>query len=267
MTDIHIVGLGIASVAQMTRQAEDAIRRSNEVFYLDTGVATREYLSQICPRVTSLYDSNYREKQRRLDDYHHMAATVVDAALDNAPVCFAIHGHPLVAVTAPFMVLRLADLLGLSVECQPGVSAIDTVLADLQIDPVVTGIQMYEATDLLLRERPLQSDVPALLWQIGSLESTLHTQRKSLPARFRKFVDFLRGFYPANHPVVAVHSAPHPLMNSTKIECELGRLAEHASELHAGFTLYVPATRQRAIRDVELLNRLADPDYLDSVTQ
>ena len=61
--------------------------------------------------------------------------------------------------------------------------SLDALLADLRLDPVVHGIQMYEATDVLLRRRPLQSDVPAILWQIGPIETCLHSQAVSLPGR------------------------------------------------------------------------------------
>lgn len=267
MTDIYLVGLGISSVFQITAQATEALRRSREVLYLDTGVATGDHLRELCPRVTSLYSRHYHEGRPRLDAYDHIAATVVNAAMEHPPVSFAIHGHPLIGVTAPFTVLKLAALLDLTVECQPGISAIDTIVADLGLDPVASGCQMYEATDLLLRHRPLQPDVPALLWQIGSLESTLHTQRRSLPARFGRFVDYLGRFYPPTHRVTAIYSSPHPLMEATRIECALGELPDHAGEFHAGFTLYVPATHQRAVRDFDLLDRLEDPGHLDRLTR
>lgn len=193
MTDIYIAGLGLQTVAQLTREVEVAIRSSREVLYLDTGVATRPLLQTLCPRVTSLYDV-YSEQGGRVSAYEHMAALVVEAALDHPPVTFAVHGHPLVAVHPTFLVMDLARVLELRVAVLPGISAIDTVLADLRIDPVVNGIQMYEATDLLLRRRPLQPDVPAIIWQIGPLETCLHSQAVSLPERFSRFVGHLRQF-------------------------------------------------------------------------
>src|SRR5690242_16030050 len=103
MTDIYIAGLGLQTVAQLTREVEAAIRSSREVLYLDTGVATRPLLSILCPRLTSLYDA-YSKQGARVSAYEHMAALVVEAALDRPPVTFAVHGHPLVAVYPTFLV-------------------------------------------------------------------------------------------------------------------------------------------------------------------
>ena len=266
MTDLWIAGLGVQTVGQVTREVEQAIRASREVLYLDTGAATRPFLEGLCPRVTSLYEQSYAEEQPRVGAYDHMAITVVNAALDNPPVTFAIHGHPLVAVQAPFLVLEMASALELKAEVLPGVSGIDTVLADLRIDPVVQGVQMYEATDLLLRRRPLLPDVPAIIWQIGPLETALHTLRESRPERFHRFVAHLRRFYPATHEVAAIYCSPHPLLPPHILRFALEDMPRHAAEIHAGFTLYVPPVGPRPVLDWDLAEKLTSVAHLRSIT-
>jgi hypothetical protein len=267
MTDLWIAGLGIQTVTQVTREVEQAIRDSREVLFLDTGVATRPYLESLCPRVTSLFEQSYAEERSRAGAYEHMAARVVDAALDHPPVTFAIHGHPLVAAQAPFLVMELAEALELRVSVLPGISAFDTLMADLRMDPVVGGIQMYEATDLLLRRRPLQADVPAIVWQIGPVETCLHSMRISRPARFARLVAHLRQYYPKGHEVVAVYSSPHPLLPPAMLRFAIDDMGEHAHEIHAGFTLYVPPAGSRPIHDHELLSKLYSLEHLRTIAR
>jgi hypothetical protein len=267
MTHIWIAGLGLQAVTQLTREVEEAIRASQEVLFLDTGAATHKYLETLCPRVTSLYEESYSKDDSRLNAYEHMAARVLEAALDHPPVTFAIHGHPLVAATPPFLVMRLAKTLDLSVTVLPGVSAFDNILADLRLDPVVHGVQMYEATDLLLRRRPLQADVPAIIWQIGPLETCLHSMTVSRPERFARFVAHLQQFYPARHEVVAIYCSPHPLMPPHILRFALEDMGGHAREIHTGFTLYIPPASSRPIHDHELLAKLYSVDHLRSITE
>lgn len=264
---IYIAGLGLRTVTQITREVEDACRASAEVLYLDTGVATRTFLETLCPRVTPLFEESYARDASRVSAYHHMAARVAEAALDHPPVTFALHGHPLVGTLPPFLVLKLAAALDLRVTVLPGVSALDALLADLRLDPVIHGIQMYEATDMLLRRRPLQSDVPAILWQIGPLETCLHSQAVSLPGRFARLIAHLRQYYPARHEVVAIHCSPHPIMPATILRFALEDMGEHAAEIHTGFTLYIPPTGSRAILDWELAGKLYSVEHLRSVTK
>jgi precorrin-3B methylase len=266
MTDLWIAGLGLQTATQVTREVEQAIRAAREVLYLDTGVATRAFLEGLCPRVSSLYDESYADEGARVTAYQHMAARVVDAALDHPPVMFAIHGHPLVAAHPPFLVLELAKALDLRVEVLPGISAMDALFADLRLDPVVHGIQMYEATDLLLRRRPLQPDVPAIIWQIGPIETCLHSARVSRPERFDRFVRHLRQFYPARHEVAAVYSSPHPLLPPDILRFALEDMGQHAHRIHAGFTLYVPPTGARTLQDFDLVGKLYSIDHLHSIT-
>jgi precorrin-3B methylase len=266
MTDLWIAGLGIQTANQVTREVEQALRASHEVLYLDTGVATRSYLQGLCPRVTSLFE-NYREDRPRINAYEHMAIRVIEAALDHPPITFAIHGHPLIAAHPPFLVLELAQALRLRVEVLPGISAIDTVLADLRIDPVVHGVQMYEATDLLLRRRPLDSDVPAIIWQIGPLETALHDQRVSRPERFTGFMGHLMRYYPPSHQVAAIFCSPHPLMPPAILRFAIEDMGRYAEEIHSGFTLYVPPSVGRPVQDRDLVEKLYSLEHLRSITR
>lgn len=267
MTGIWIAGLGVQTVAHVTRQVEEAIRGSSEVLYLDVGAGTRPYLEALCPRVTSLFEESYRQDRPRVSAYEHIAIRVVEAALDHPPVTFAIHGHPLVAAHPPFLVLELARALGLHTEVLPGISAMDTLFADLRIDPVVHGVQMYEATDLLLRRRPLFNDAPAIIWQIGPLETALHSDRVSQPERFDRFVQHLRRYYPARHEVAAVYCSPHPILPPRILRFALEDMGQYAAEIHGGFTLYVPASVGRAVVDCELAAQIYDPEHLKKITR
>ena len=267
MADIYIVGLGVLNIDQITHETERAVRRSNEVLYVDTGVATRSYLESLCPTVTSLFESSYRETEHRLNAYHHMAARVLDAALDHPPVTFAMHGHPTVGAYAPFLIVDMAKVLGLEVRVLAGISAMDSLCAELMVDPCVAGMQMYEATDLLLRHRPLQPDVPALIWQIGCVETALHSRRMSRPVRFERLRSHLLRFYPAEHEVWAVYSTPHPLMPSTVHRFAVCDLCGHAHLFHAGFTLFIPPALDRPIEDQELLQQISSPEHLKRITR
>jgi hypothetical protein len=267
MTALYIAGLGLQTVAQITREVETAIRQSREVLFLDTGVATRPFLETLCPRLTPLYEQSYFEGRPRVSAYEHMAARVMDAALDHPPVTFAIHGHPLIAAHPPFLILELAHALELPVTVLPGISAIDAILADLRLDPVVHGVQMYEATDLLLRRRPLLPDVPAIIWQIGPIETCLHSMRVSRPERFARFIAHLQQYYPPQHEVVAIYCSPHPILPPAIFRFALEDMGQYAGEIHSGFTLYVPPAASRPIQDYDLLAKLYSMDHLRDITR
>jgi hypothetical protein len=250
----------------VTTEVDAALRSANEVLFVDTGLATPAFLAARCPRITPLFEDSYAESGARLSSYHHMAARTLASALDHPPVVFAMHGHPTVFSYPAFLVRELATELGLEVRVLPGISAHDTVLAALWIDPSVRGLLQYEATDLLLRRRALLPDVPTLIWQIGLVESRLYSKARSRPERFHALRDYLLQSYPQGHRAIAIYTSPHPRVPPTRFEFAIEEMPSHAEHLHAGFTLYLPPAVERPIADADLLARLDDPAHLARVT-
>jgi uncharacterized protein YabN with tetrapyrrole methylase and pyrophosphatase domain len=153
--DIYVLGLGIIGVRHLTREAEDCLRASRTVYFVDHGFGVPEYLAGLGPRPVSLL-SEYEEGRNRIETYRRMAAAVIDGALTDPPVCFATYGHPTVFVYPSLLIQRAAAVLDLRVHIVPGISIFDTAFIDLGLDPGLTGLQVFEATALLVDNRPLQ---------------------------------------------------------------------------------------------------------------
>ena len=248
--DVAAVGLGIVGVHHLTREAQEIMRRCTEVFFIDTGYGEANYLRDLCPRVTSLLPL-YEVGESRLPTYRKMAAAVVTAALDRPPVCFASYGHPLVFCYPTTLIRRAARLLDLRFEVAVGVSSLDTLLVDLSYDFSSDGLQMYDATDLVLKRRPLQNDVPCVLWQTTSFADSSY-RRNGVGA------DSLIGLpaLPSAVLPARARSAGGPLENSprTTVDHRVYPLAELAAGLARGTqsgTLFVPPVRRRPVADTE----------------
>lgn len=264
--DIYIIGLGIQSVRHITREAEAAISRSKEVLYISADFGIREFLEERCPKVTDLHTVSYHEANERMDAYDTMSAKVIEAALDHPPVTFALYGHPMVFVAPSRLVIESSRILDLRVRVLPAISAMDCLFVDLELDPSLQGLQSYEATDLLLRRRPLQPDVPCLIWQIGAVESILYTERMNKPGRFSRIKQYLLQYYPPDHRMTIVHSSTHPLVKSQIVTCSIAEMDKHAVDLHQGATVYIPPVRIREIQDEELLKKINDTSHLTNIT-
>ncbi len=265
--DLYVVGLGIVSVRQVTREAESAMRRSNEIFYASDAIGIEDYLHSLCENVTEIYVFTLKEGEARLPKYNLIAAKVLEAALDHPPISFAIAGHPLVFVLPTRLITAVADQLGLRVKVLPGISAFDCMIVDLQIDPGMLGVQMFEATGLLLQERELQPDVLCFLWQIGAIETGLFTRSRSVLGRFARLQKHLLKFYPGDHQVKLVYSSSHPLAAATVLEFSIEEMHLHAAEIHPGATLYIPPAATPKLKDLELAELVGSLEHLKSITE
>jgi uncharacterized protein YabN with tetrapyrrole methylase and pyrophosphatase domain len=254
--DVAIAGLGIIGVHQLTREAEETIRRCRQTFVVDSGFGVVPYLQRICGTVTDLAPL-YQRGKNRLDTYRQMAAQVVNAALTSSPVCFATYGHPLVCCYPAVLIQRAAKVFNLQIETFPGISALDTLMVDLGVDVATDGLQMYEATDLLVRRRPVQDDVPCIIWQADVVgEPTYKTHRASkhglLPLQ-----NYLLEFYPPRHPITLVFSRTFPLQRSIVETYHMESLALELARGPQVGTLYIPPVRRREIADHKFLEQIS----------
>jgi hypothetical protein len=254
--DIATVGLGIVSVHHLTREAQEIMRRCTEVFFIDTGYGEANYLRDLCPQVTSLLPL-YEGGESRLPTYRKMAAAVVAAAMDHPPVCFASYGHPLVFCYPTTLIRRAARLLDLRFEVVAGVSSLDTLLIDLSYDFSADGLQMYDATDLVLKRRPLQNDVPCVLWQTTSFADSSY-RRDGVPAdSLIGLQRYLLQFYPPEHEVLMVFSRTHPALRSIIEPYLLADLAAGLAKGTQSGTLFIPPVQRRRVADHDLLKQLS----------
>lgn len=139
------------------------------------------------------------------------------------------------------------------VEVFPGISSFDTLLVDLGIDIAFNGVQMYEATDLLLRRRPIQPDVTCIIWQPTIFGDPTYPTEPYTSAQFEPLQDYLLRFYPPEHEASLVMTKTFPLTRSVVQHL---RLRDLAAELERGpyaGTLYIPAVEQRPVEDDALM--------------
>jgi uncharacterized protein YabN with tetrapyrrole methylase and pyrophosphatase domain len=258
--DIAIVGLGITGVHQITREAEETIRRCQRAFVADTAPGVLRYVRTLSHTVTDL-SSRFRPGIHRASNYQAIASDVVDAALETSPVCFATYGHPKMFSYPTVLIQPAAAILNLKVRVIPGISFLDTLLVDLGVDPGFDGLQMYEATDLLVRDRPLQTDVGCVITQASVVIEPREGQPAAGPEALRRFQEYLLSFYPADHDVVMVTSRTHPLLEPLVRKIRLETLAAVLANGSYRATLYIPPVQRRPVADEQLADLIREASH------
>jgi precorrin-2 methylase len=256
--DIAILGLGISGVHQMTKEAEETIKRSSQVFITDMATGVKDYLMTLGPTVTSL-QTEYTAGSHRILIYRRMASVVVAAAMDSPPVCFATYGHPKMYTYPTTLIERAARLLDLKVTILPGVSSLDTLLVDLDIDPAMDGLQVYEATDVIVRNRPIQPDAPCVIMQAAIALDPYNRPGQPNDDGLRLLQDHMLKFYPADHRATLLVSRIHPLLDPIQVSFPIGELADAVKRTSDVATMMIPPVRTRPVADDALARRMRLP--------
>ncbi len=264
--DIYLVGLGIVSTLQITRETEQTLRLCKKVFFLHSeATIVQKYLRELCPDVTDLHNC-YEVNVPREKAYQKMVEIVIDAAKKTPPVALALYGNPVVFVTPTQLIMELSTKLGFKVKMLAGVSAFDCMLVDLDVDPS-EGTLIYEVNDMLIHKRRLLPDMHCFIWQVGGVESETFSSSMSLPCRFLRLKKYLLQFYPPEHESVIITCATNPAVDAKLTRVKLGALETEPVQMHAGATLYIPPVQEPVVVDEEFFELLTSVDHIKNITE
>ena len=149
---LTIIGLGPGSIDDLTLEAHkllvDAANHNQCVYFRTLIHPVVEPLKQNIPtlRIES-FDRLYDESNEWNALYSQIADEVCNLAAQQ-PLIYAVPGHPLIGETSVQLILERARERNLSTRIVDGISAIDWVCKQLQLDPWSSAMQMVDATNL-----------------------------------------------------------------------------------------------------------------------
>jgi tetrapyrrole methylase family protein / MazG family protein len=242
--DVSIVGLGIRGPLQVTRETDEVLRSCRVIHYVATEPDAVDYLAGFRAELNDLHRL-YTVGRERMPVYRAMTEAVLRDGRERPPTALALYGHPMMFVTPSRMIRVKADLLGLRTRVLPAISALDCLMVDLNLDPNEHGLVQYEVNYALLYRPSLDPNVPCLLWQVGSAESTLYAMPPRTPNRFVRLRNYLRQFFPAEHVVALAVTATRPEAESDVTWLTLRDLPDAYYLIQGLTTLYIPRVGRR----------------------
>ncbi|WP_230473410.1 SAM-dependent methyltransferase [Dyella choica] len=196
-----MIGSGIKAVGQFTLQAQAHIRQADIVLYAASDPVTDIWIRQQNPNSFDLYQY-YADDKARLMTYVQMIERIMDEVRAGKHVCALFYGHPGVFVTPSHNAIKIARDEGYDAVMLPAVSAEDCLYADLGVDPSVPGLQIYEATDFLIRRRNVDTSVNLVLFQVGCVGELGFKFGGYVNDKFNVLLDYLEDIYGPDHIVV-----------------------------------------------------------------
>ncbi|TWB68727.1 precorrin-6B methylase 1 [Nitrospirillum amazonense] len=237
---LAIVGTGIQALGHLTREAEGHIRHADVVFHCIRDPLMLADLHALNPNVIDLTTLYGADKRRSLT-YVQMAEVMVAEVRSGRRVTGVFYGHPGFYVAPARLALTTAKAEGYDTCLLPGVSSLDYLFADLRVDPSQSGYQAMEATDFLLRNRPLVTSGHVVLMQVGPVGDLFRPVTDNLERRAILFERLIE-IYGENHPCVDYVGATRPGQKPVLRRLKLGAYRDPANlkRLSKASTLYIP---------------------------
>lgn len=167
---IHVFGLGVRAVMQITLEANYMLQEMEQVFHGEEDAEVSRYIASIgCEEVSVRH--LYAEGKPREQAYQEICDTIVEAAQGGKKTAYLTPGNPAFLNSVVFRLRDATARLGIPFFIYSGVSSIDTLITDLFIPVEATGLQCFEATHFVRMRPRIDKRVPLLLFQPSVVEA------------------------------------------------------------------------------------------------
>lgn len=253
--ELIIIGSGIETVG-FTLGDRQLIESADKVLFCVADPATIVWLKQIRPDALDLYVL-YGEDKVRYTTYMQMTEAQLYWVRQGLKVVVVFYGHPGIFVLSTHRAIKIARREGHKAVMRASVSALDTLCADLGVDPSHPGLQTHEATDALIRRRKLDPSLHVVLWQVGVIGELGYRHQGYLNSHFSFFITWLQGIYGNDYEITHYVGSRYPTIPPLIENYKLSELhnPENQKKIAGLSTFYIPP------RDV----MQSDPEILRSL--
>ena len=236
LADLYLVGIGIRGMEQISQEALRTLKKCRKVFHLTD---QQRQLAKINPHVVDLAPLYWTDEEQR-DVYDRLVDLIMDEVEQGPGVASVIYGHPLFFDDVHVDLIKRSNRRGLRCVVLPGISSLDTLCIDLNID-YGEGLQVHEASDLVENELSLNPHIHTLIFQIAEFNSYTTCDTPSTGVgRFKPMERHLMKYFPADQPIIIAYSDDGDGSGSFILKSRLRRLDSHRRRIFLGTTLYIP---------------------------
>lgn len=255
---LTIMGSGIEMMG-FTIGDQAQIEAADKVLYCIADPATIVWVKRLRPDALDLYVL-YGDEKVRYTTYMQMAEAQLYWVRQGLDVVVIFYGHPGIFVLSTHRAVKIARREGHRALMKAAVSALDTLCADLGVDPSHPGLQTQEATDCLTRRRRIDTTLHVVLWQVGLIGELGYRRQGYLNANFSYFIAWLQEIYGTDYPVTHYIGSRYPTIDPLIETLPLARFHDPAMQARVtGLSTFYIAPRDvvptdlRTVMDLGLL--------------
>lgn len=238
--ELTIIGSGIEIIG-ISVGDQKLIENADKVLFCIADPATIVWLKRLRPDALDLYVL-YGENKIRYTTYMQMTEAQLYWVRQGLNVVVIFYGHPGIFVLSTHRAIKLARREGYKATMKAGVCALDTLCADLGVDPCHPGLQTHEATDCLIRQRKIDPSLHVILWQVGLIGELGYRRQGYLNTNFSFFIKWLQGIYGEEYEIIHYIGSRYPTIEPLIEPYKLSELHDPSNQLKiTGLsTFYIP---------------------------
>jgi hypothetical protein len=255
-TSLVVVGTGIYA-GHLTQEARGWIEIADKVLYCVNDPATERLLLKLNKSSESLF-CFYEEGKPRSETYRQMTERTLECLGEGGLVCAVYYGHPGIFVNPAHASIESARAAGFDAKMLPAVSSLDCLICDLGFDPA-SGLQVFEATDMVLRERFVDVRSHVVILQVSAMGERSYSFNGWTGRYVRHLKEYLLRFFAPSHQVKFYMAPQFPLCDPKVLSATINDIDD--PKLATNATLYIPPLETGPIH-IESMRKLGMDDLL-----
>jgi len=242
ISDLYILGSGVLFPEHLTLETLDILQACLKIC-TNLPQSKIELLPESIKSKVINFSSLYKQGRVRLENYRDVIDAVLNAVTSDGPTVWLTPGHPSVFDRVTSTLLLEGRSKGFKVSIFPGISCIDTILADVEYEPA-NGLIVHEATSLVKKGLPLNSNFSTMLLQPSVFFSErAHLSLESVNPDLAPLKDYLLNFYDKMHKVAFIRSYSDLNLAPNIYWVSIDQLTTTPSDQIAGSTLWIPRVK------------------------
>ena len=261
MNKLRMVGTGLVGIEHLTFSALSHLKASKHVLLFFAPEGWKEVIQSIGKSFEEI-DDLYRDGAQDLDNYDRIEAHVYESLALHHDVALCIPGHPRVGVTITGRFDASKSVRAFELAVVPAISSFDTMINDLELDPLRRGASVVDANLLILFDYNLEPAMDHFIYHVCSIgTSKTHISDATKESSIEFLKEKLLRHYATDHIVKLVRSRHHKSMAGAEtIDMAIGSLEQLLPHITFSSTLYVPAASLRRERlNTDFLARFHAP--------
>ena len=239
---IVVIGLGPGSTRHLTVEARSYLASGNPLFLRTLKHPVARYVAARREQAQS-FDYLYDQGNSFEEVYRAITRTLIKQSQQHDLICYAVPGHPNVGEATVERLKRIAPRLGIKIELVAGLSFLEPLLSQLQLD-LLDGVTVLDALSIDKLKEPVRNHL--VLAQVYNQTIASRVKLKLLE------------LYPDHYPVLIVNAAGMTRARAQKTA--LCALDHHAVFDHYT-TLYLSPFTGGSIGElIEIMARLRAAD-------
>lgn len=243
MKTLTIVGLGVCPAKHLTLAGIAALSDADMVLLLHQNA---KELTQLVPalegKVLVDMESCYKRGDRDLSNYERWMELIHESLSLHRKVVVAIPGQPRVGVTL-LQWLEDHPPSDTHIVVQEGISSINTIINQVNMDPIERGCALLEANRILLFRQAINPEINNVIYHVcsvGTNKTNYHDA--TIDNHLELLIEYLLRFFSPEHEVILCQSSELSDSNNFQVNAPLMRLAEFKNYINFSTTLVIPAT-------------------------